>query len=111
MTESTYYTHAEWRVAPGREVEFMNAWRALTIVFANLPARPLWGTLLASEREPGLFYSFGPWENIADIEAMRANPDAQVALESVAALCERATPGTFRQVAHVDLATGAPETR
>jgi hypothetical protein len=90
-------------VTPGREAEFITAWRELSATFAKLPAQPLWGTLLVSEREPGLFYSFGPWKSIADIEAMRANPEAVGALERLVALCDRAAPGTFRLVAHVDL--------
>jgi len=97
------YTHAEWRVLPGREAEFVAAWRALSDTFAALEARPLWGTLLQSEREPSLFYSFGPWRRAEDVAAMRADPAAKAALERVAALCERATPGAYRQVVHIDL--------
>lgn len=50
-----------------------------------------------------VFYAFGAWANPADVEAMRADPGARAALDRVAALCERATPGTCRMVAHVDL--------
>jgi hypothetical protein len=103
VDEPEYYTHAEWRVTPGREEEFVAAWRALGEAFAALPQRPLWGTLLRSEREPSLFYSFGPWASAEDVAAMRADPRAQAALARVAGLCERATPGPYRQVAHVDL--------
>ena len=103
MDEAEYYTHAEWRVTPGREEEFVAAWRALSEAFAALPRRPLWGTLLRSEREPSLFYSFGPWASADDVAAMRVEPRAQAALARVAELCERATPGPCRRVAHVDL--------
>lgn len=101
--DPTVYTHAEWRVRPGREAEFIAAWRRLAAVFAALPARPLWGTLLQSEQEPSLFYSFGPWASAADVAAMRADPRAQETLAALAALCERATPGPYRRVVHVDL--------
>lgn len=107
MSESIVFTHAEWRVQAGREEEFIAAWRALADTFAALPARPLWGTLVRSEQEPTLFFSFGPWASDADVAAMRADPAARGAIERVAALCERATPGTYRQMAHVDL-RGAP---
>lgn len=103
MADPTFYTHAEWRVHPGREEEFVDAWRALSRAFAALPAQPIWGTLLRSEREPTLFYSFGPWAHEADIAAMRASPVARAALESIMGLCVQATPGTYREVAHVDL--------
>ncbi len=111
MIDTVYFTHAEWRVIPGRESEFIAAWQDLSVSFSKLPARPLWGTLLASESDPSLFYSFGPWASHADIEAMRADPSAREALERVASLCERATPGTFRQVAHVDLSHQPPDPR
>lgn len=107
MSESAYYTHAEWRVRPGEEAKFIEAWRALSASFAALAARPLWGTLLQSQREPGLFYSFGPWASLADIEAMRGDPAARDAIEKVSALCEQATPGMYRLVAHVDLTATA----
>ena len=103
VEKPTYYTHAEWRVRPGREADFIEAWRALSATFASLSARPLWGTLLASESDPTLFYSFGPWASVADIEAMRADPAARTAIERVVAMCDRATPGTYKEVAHVDL--------
>ena len=103
MDEPTYYTHAEWRVKPGREAEFIAAWQALGEAFAALPRRPLWGTLLQSEHEPGVFYSFGPWATAEDVAAMRADPAAQTALGRAVALCERATPGPCRRVAHIQL--------
>ena len=103
MEKPTYYTHAEWRVPPGREGDFIEAWKALSASFASLSARPLWGTLLASESDPTLFYSFGPWASVTDIEAMRADPAARAAIERVAAICARSTPGTYKVVAHVDL--------
>lgn len=34
---------------------------------------------------------------------MRADPAARAALERVMSLCDSATPGMYRQVAHVDL--------
>jgi hypothetical protein len=108
MKSDVYYTHAEWKVSEGREAEFLTAWQALSAAFASLAAKPLWGTLLASEREPGLFYSFGPWEKLEDIEAMRADPGARLAIDKVIALCDSATPGTFRLVAHVALKHGEP---
>lgn len=108
MSEAVHYTHAEWRVRPGNEAEFVAAWRALGDAFSTLPARPLWGTLLQSATEPALFYSFGPWASPVDIAAMRADPVAQAALARVGSLCERASPGTFREVAHVDLRAVRP---
>ncbi len=53
------------------------------------------------------FYSFGPWACEADIGAMRNDADARAALARVAALCDSATPGTCREIVHVDLTAPA----
>ena len=106
MDTPVIYTHAEWRVIPGRETEFVKAWRQLAEAFASLAGRPLWGSLLQSTETPSLFYSFGPWSSEADVAAMRADPAAREAIARVAALCEQARPGSYRLVAHVDLRDG-----
>jgi hypothetical protein len=103
MTDSEVYTHAEWLVLPGREEEFIAAWKELGDAFAALEHPPIWGTLLRSTSERRLFYSFGPWRSVADVAAMRAHAPTQVSLQRVGALCERATPGGYERVAHVDL--------
>ena len=107
MHEPIFFTHAEWRVLPGREEEFIAAWQSLADAFATLPAPPRWGTLLRSEQEPSRFVSFGPWASATAVATMRADPGSRAALERVAALCEAATPGTYRQVAHVELRSPA----
>jgi quinol monooxygenase YgiN len=101
--ENSYYTHAMWRVQQGREAEFIEAWRELGAAFAKLRQKPLWGSLLQSITEPTLFYSFGPWRSLADIEAMRANPMAQEALARVRGLCAEANPGAYHLVAHIEV--------
>lgn len=61
----------------------------------SVPPGPLYAALC----DPLLFYSFGPWESAGDVEAMRADPDAQAAIQRLVALCDSASPGTFRVVA------------
>lgn len=95
------YTLGVWRVKPDREPEFIAAWQELGEVFRSLPDPPGTGTLLRSEADPNLFYSFGPWSRIEDVEAMRAEPRAQAAIARLVALCAEASPGTFRVVATV----------
>lgn len=103
MAEPTDYTHAEWRVKSGHEEEFVAAWRALAGTFSALRRPPLWGTLLQSETDPAVFYSFGPWASNEDVAAMRSDPAAQKAIGHVVELCDSATPGPCRLVAHVDV--------
>jgi len=97
--EEAFYTLGVWRVKPGKEVAFIEDWKALGNIFARLPQPPGKGTLIQSLADPLLFYSFGPWSNLADIEAMRNNPDAQEAINRLRELCTEATPGGFRVVA------------
>ncbi|MEX2581721.1 MAG: hypothetical protein WD766_00470 [Gemmatimonadota bacterium] len=102
MHESVY-TLGAWRVRTGREAEFVAAWEELGQIFAALPHPPTGrGTLLQSTEDPGLFYSFGPWRRLEDIEAMRANPPAREGITNLIALCTEATPGSFRVVAESD---------
>jgi quinol monooxygenase YgiN len=75
-------------------------------LFSQLPAPPVWGTLLQSEADPQLFYSFGPWQRDADIQAMRANPAVQAAFAALRDTCIEMTPGTYRRVRHVEIVGG-----
>ena len=100
--DEIYYTHAMWKVKPGNEEQFIEAWKAMGAVFMNLPGIPAGstqGTLIQSLSHPTLFYSFGPWSSLEDIEAMRADPQARQAIARTRALCEEATPGNYRLVA------------
>lgn len=106
MGQPVHYTHALWRVKPGHEDEFIAAWNAVADAFISLDRPPLWGTLLRSESEPNVFYSFGPWEAAEDVTAMRAHPAAAEAIGKAVALCDEATPANYSMVAH---RTGRPD--
>lgn len=96
--DQTVYTLGMWRVKPGKEDEFVKAWKALAKAFIELPNPPGRGTLIRSTTDPQLFYSFGPWKRRDDVEAMRANERAQAAIQRVVSLCSEASPGTFTVV-------------
>ena len=95
------YTLGRWVVLPGREGEFIEAWRELGAFFSTLDHPPTVGagTLVRSVEDPSLFYSFGPWDDPAHIAEMRAHPEAPARLGAVAALCSEATPGGYTVVA------------
>ena len=98
--EETIYTLGVWRVKPGKEDAFITSWKALAHIFAQLPQPPSGkGRLIQSLTDPLLFYSFGPWTSLADVEAMRNNPQAQAGINKIRDLCTEATPGGFRLVA------------
>lgn len=103
--ESEAYTLAMWRVRPGQEEEFIRAWREdLADFFLSLPG-VMGGTLLRSVEDPALFYSFGPWRSLEDIQAMRADPRTPTVLGKLRELCMEATPGVYQRV----LTLGLPE--
>jgi heme-degrading monooxygenase HmoA len=94
------YTLGVWRVKPGYEEEFIAAWKTLGAIFSQLPAPPIGkGTLLQSMTEPTLFYSFGPWRSLEDIQSMRQDSHAQAEIERLRELCSEAIPGSFQVVA------------
>jgi hypothetical protein len=93
------YTLALWKAKPGREQELIEAWNALSEVFLALPRPPVWGTLLQSIEDSTLFYSYGPWDALESIEAMRADAEASAAIGRLTNLCEEATPGAYRVAA------------
>jgi hypothetical protein len=111
MKDSDIYTHAEWLVLPGREDEFIAAWKELGSAFGALEHPPLWGSLLRSSTEPRLFYSFGPWRSADDVTAMRSHAPTLAVLQRVRSLCERATPAGYERVAHIDLTSSADSAR
>ena len=99
--QESFYTHAMWRVKPGNEEQFIAAWKAMGDAFSALPGEPGQGTLIQSLTDPTLFYSFGPWNSLEDIQAMRNDPAAQEAMRKARELCEEATPGSYHVAAQV----------
>ncbi len=96
----TVYTLAVWRVREGKEGEFIEAWKGLSGLFAQLPQPPGGkGTLVQSLNEPLLFYSFGEWPSLEAVQAMREDGKAQDGIHRLAELCTEAKPGSFRVVA------------
>ena len=96
--EHDAYTLALWRVKPGREEEFVAAWRdELAPYFLSLPG-VVGGTLVRSVDDPSLFYSFGPWRSLDDIRAMRADPRTPEVMGKLRELCDEATPGVYRRM-------------
>jgi hypothetical protein len=94
------YTLGVWRVKPGREEEFIASWKRLGRVFTSLPQPPSdRGRLVRSVTDPALFYSFGPWRRLEDVEAMRENVKAMEAVRELGTFCTESTPGVFRVVA------------
>jgi hypothetical protein len=93
------YTLGAWRVRHEKQDEFVESWTALGAHFRNLASPPGPGTLLQSIDDPQEFYSFGSWQSLEAIDAMRSHPDTPAMIGALMALCEDGRPGTFRVVA------------
>jgi hypothetical protein len=103
-TLGAVYTLGMWRVKPGQQDSFIAAWKTLGDIFRQLPQPPAGkGTLVQSITDPLLFYSFGPWLSLADIEAMRQDVQAQAGLQELRGYCTEATAGAYRTVAEVEV--------
>jgi hypothetical protein len=71
------WTHGVWTVKPGREEEFVAAWRELVPVGKALGSDD--ASLLRDRDDPNVFRSFGPWPDLETIARFRAEIGPQVA--------------------------------
>jgi hypothetical protein len=97
--EQQVYTLGVWYVHEGQQQEFINAWKELGTIFGSLSDPPGKGILIQSTSDSTLFYSFGPWNSLEAIEAMRDDHRAQEGIRKLIDLCTEATPGSFHVVA------------
>jgi heme-degrading monooxygenase HmoA len=88
------YTVGIWTVKPGREDEFVEAWRAFgEATLADFPdAR---GTLLQDTTDASRFISFGPWETQEEVDRWRASPAFQDGVARIRPLLDGFEPGTY----------------
>lgn len=94
------YTSGRWKVTPGNEDEFVNAWRDLaTRTKGDFPSST--AVLLRDRDDPTLFMSFGPWESIEEIERWRASEAFQSGVGKIRPLLAEFTPHTLDPVASV----------
>ena len=82
------FTHGRWVVKPGREDDFVAAWRD----FADWTTANIEGSsrawLLRDRGQPNRFFSFGPWESLEAIEMWRARPEFQERVGGIQELLE-----------------------
>ena len=94
------YTLGMWKVKPGQGGAFVREWKALADIFKRLPDPPCGtGFLVQSINDSGLYYSFGPWRSLQDVQAMRNDQSAQEGIRKLLQQCIEGTPGAFKVVA------------
>ena len=86
------FAQGSWFVKPGNEEAFIAAWEELakwTVETQSGFGKP---HLLQDLEEPQRFISFGPWDDVASIQAWRQRPEFQSYLSKSRELCEDIQP-------------------
>lgn len=94
------YTSGTWRVKPGKEAEFIEAWQAFADWTSGNQSGSGEGILLQNEENPQSFLSLGPWDSAESIAHWRSQPRFQDFLSKARELCEEMQPQTMKLVGY-----------
>ena len=94
------YTSAIWRVEPGQEDAFIQAWQAFADWTSQTQAGAGAGILLQEAQDPRSFLSFGPWADAESITRWRSQPQFQEFIAKARELCEEIAPRTMALVGY-----------
>lgn len=94
------YTLGVWTVKPGREEEFVAAWRDLaTRTAAEFPAPS--ALLLRDRDNPNVFISSGPWPSLEEIGRWRSSATFTDGVGKIRELLDGFEPHTMDPVVDV----------
>jgi quinol monooxygenase YgiN len=94
------YTLGIWLVHPGRENDFVQAWR--DIARKTQEDFPGGKAVLMHDRDvPNRFISTGPWESLEQIEQWRGSEMYQQSLQTIKELLEHFEPHTLDEAATI----------
>ncbi|CAI3790698.1 putative quinol monooxygenase [Pseudarthrobacter sp. MM222] len=94
------YTLGIWLVHPGRENDFVQAWRDLARkTQEDFPHAK--GVLMHDHDVPNRFISTGPWESIEQIEQWRASSMYKQGVEAMKDMLEHFEPHTLDEAASI----------
>ena len=95
------YASGRWHVLPGREDEFLAAWREfLEWTHQHHPAM-VDASLLRSVSAPGDFVSFSEWKDADSRNEWKNDAGFAVRMSACRALCERMAGSDYERVVHV----------
>ena len=95
------YTLALWKVKPGREEEFISAWRDLAAgTKSDFPGAS--AVLLRDRDTPNLFVSSGPWESLEQSQQWRASSTFTEGVAKIREVLEDFEPHTMDPVVTID---------
>jgi heme-degrading monooxygenase HmoA len=91
----------EWVVKPGREDEFVAAWREMAEWTASEFAPATTAVLVRDRDDRSRFVSFGPWESDEQVASWRESAGFASRVGRIRDLLERFEPRTLDPVASV----------
>ncbi len=93
-----FYTLTSWKIKEDSQEEFLYIWeKEFAPEFIKLnPYSKL--SLLQSLENPNIFYSFGPWVNLEQMQAARASDKYRSTISKLVSLCVEARPGSFKNI-------------
>ncbi|HEY3105308.1 MAG TPA: antibiotic biosynthesis monooxygenase family protein [Gaiellaceae bacterium] len=94
------YTSGVWTVKAGEEDEFVEAWKDLVALGAEMPGSETFRLLRDLER-PNRFLSFAPWESFDAQQAWREHPEFSKRIERARAHCDDFQTTTYELAAEV----------
>lgn len=97
---SDTFTSGVWIVKTGEEENFVEAWKELVALGAEMPGSGTFRLLRDPER-PGRFMSFAPWESFDAQEAWRQRPEFAERFGRARAHCDDVRTTTYELVAEV----------
>jgi quinol monooxygenase YgiN len=95
------YTSGDWLVKPGREQEFVDAWRELAEWSTREYGPEGWGKLLRDKEDPARFRSVGAWPSDHVVAEWRASEGFKQRLAKIHELLDDVTIRTFELAAEV----------
>ncbi|WP_231510980.1 MULTISPECIES: antibiotic biosynthesis monooxygenase family protein [unclassified Arthrobacter] len=94
------YTLGIWLVKPGRENDFVQAWRDLARkTQEDFPGAK--AVLMHDRDVPNRFISTGPWESLEQVEIWRASDAFTQGYEAMRGLLEHFQPHTLDEAASI----------
>ncbi|MGI8827333.1 MAG: antibiotic biosynthesis monooxygenase family protein [Chloroflexota bacterium] len=92
------YSLGIWIVKPGREGDFVEAWREMADWTTREMTGGEKGTLLRDREQPNRFVSFGPWDSVEAITAWRAHPGFRERVGKLREMLDDFSPTTLDDV-------------
>ena len=95
------YTTGIWLVNPGREEEFIAAWKEFAEWTSRLGGGSLEVLLLQDAEQPQRFVSVGPWKDVPDIRAWRNTTEFGAFMQRAKELCTGIHPAIMKPVVRI----------